>query len=134
MKTIIAKNTQSRGALNNFECHVLLPILTKALKIKKGKENAVTYQQIVNALSQHKVKANRKSIERVIKHIRMNGLIKGLLGSYNGYYVANSKEELMAYEEILLNRELALRNLRFCMQKQRTTLFTETIPKHTQLF
>lgn len=121
MKAVIAENVDS--TLTNFEEHILLPILTNVLKTKKGEENAVTYQQIVNELAQHKVKADRNSIKRVIYHIRINHLIFGLIDSYNGYYIATSEEELIAYKVKLRYRELALKKLRLFVQQQRTDFF-----------
>lgn len=88
---------------------------------------------MLDALSKCKIAVNRRSIERVIQHIRINNLIKGLMATHNGYFIANSKEELMAYEKSLLDRELSLRNLRICIEKQRAELFAETVPTHKKL-
>ena len=92
MKTTASKGIKTGRSLNNYEQNVLLPILTQGLELKKGKENAVTSYEMLDALSKCKIAVNKRSIERVIKQIRINNLIKGLMATHNEYFIANSKE------------------------------------------
>ena len=120
--------------LSVYEYNVLLPILVNALKIKKGRANAVTSTQIVEALRSHEMKVNERSVCRIINHIRMNDLIVGLMGSSAGYYITNSEQEFLNYEESLLRREEAIKEVRLCIKKQRKSMFSQLSQKHPQLF
>ena len=117
--------------LNIYEYSVLLPILVNALKTKNGKENAVTSTQIVTALRGHNMKINERNVCRIVNHIRMNDLINGLMASNVGYYISNSEEELMDYENSLLIRETSIKKLRKSIERQRLKMFT---PEQKHLF
>ena len=134
MEKKVLKGRKKRRALSQYEQNVLLPILLKGLKTKVGKENAVTRTQMLNMLSEYKVMANRRSLERVIKYIRLNHLIYGLMATNYGYYIAKTEEELIAYERSLRGRERALRDIRRSINIQRSVRFTDKVPKHTQMF
>ena len=120
--------------LNIYEQSVLLPILVNALKTKKGKKNAVTSTQIVEALRSHGMRINERNVCRIVNHIRMNDLIVGLMGSSAGYYIMSSEQEFISYEESLLSREAALKKVRLCMKRQRRSMFSQLAQKHHQLF
>lgn len=120
--------------LNKYELNVLLPILVKALEMKRGKKNAITGKEITEGLINSGVKANETQVCRIIYHIRMNDIIAGLMGSRYGYYISNSAEELMHYENNLLKRERALKEVRMSIKRQRRILHAQLAQKQIQLF
>ena len=120
--------------LTNYEQNVLLPILVKALRIKKGKKNAVTAKQMVSALQSHGLKLHESNVCRIVNYIRMNDLIVGLMASSAGYYIISSEQDFIRYEYTLMSREAALRRLRMRMERQRTVLFKEHSHMEKQLF
>ena len=122
MKKVLKTKTHP---LSNYEQNVLLPILVKGLKLKKGKNNAVTAKQIVEGLRSYGLKLNERHVCSIINFIRMNDLIVGLMGSSVGYYIISREQDFIKYEDSLLSRELALRNLRMNIKRQRRTIFTQ---------
>lgn len=120
--------------LSVYEYSVLLPIIVSALKTKKGRANAVTSTQIVEALRSYEMRINENNVCRIVNHIRMNDLIVGLMGSSAGYYIMSSEAEFLSYEESLLRREAALKKVRLCMKRQRKSMFSNLSQKHHQLF
>ena len=120
--------------LTTYEQNVLLPILMKGLEMKKGNVNAVTNKQIVQSLRKHGVKISRTSVNLLINYIRTNDLMVGLMATSFGYYITNSEKELIEYENGLLSREVALRRVRLCIQRQRRAMFKKILERQTQLF
>ena len=120
--------------LNIYEQNVLLPILVNALKIKKGRKNAVKSKQIIEGLHSHGLKIKEKQVHRIINHIRMNDIVMGLMGSSVGYYIIDSEQDFINYEDGLLKRETALRKVRMCIKRQRESKFAECLYKQEQLF
>ena len=122
------------NTLSNYEQNVLLPILIKGLEMKKGKGNAVTCKEIVHGLKSHGLKINNRDVCRLINHIRTNDLIVGLMASSHGYYITSSEEEFINYEDRLLGTEKAIRNVRLSIMRQRRNMFSQILPRQTQLF
>ena len=120
--------------LSNYDLNVLLPILIKGLEMKKEKTNAVTANQIVCGLQCNGLKINKKHVFRLISYIRQNDLVVGLMASSVGYYITNSEQELIKYEERLMKREAALKKVRMTMKRQRAAMFNKERHKQTQLF
>ena len=132
MKKELKKGTRPLG---NYDHNVLLPILMKGLEMKKGKINAVTSKQIVQGLRSQGLKINHRDVFMLINHIRTNDLIVGLMASSSdGYYITNSEQDFMNYEDTLLAREKAIRKVRMSIQRQRRTMFSQIVPRQTQLF
>ena len=131
MKKVLKEETRS---LSNYELNVLLPILMKGLKTKKGKMNAVTSKKIIDALRNQGLKINYRSVYMLINHIRMNDLIVGLMGSSTGYYIGSNEQDLIDYEVSLLRREEALKKVRMSIKRQRNSMVSLSTLREPQLF
>ena len=120
--------------ITTYDHNVLIPILIKGLEMKKGKENAVTGKGIVHGLRNAGLRIDERHVCRLINHMRINDLVVGLMASSKGYYITTNEEELIVYEESLLSREAALKDVRMSMQRQRRSMFKKIVQKQTQLF
>ena len=125
---------EKRRSLSSYEQNVLLPILMKSLKMKRGRINAVTNKQIVCGLKNHGLRTNEKNLHKLINHIRRNDLVAGLMASSVGYYIANNEQELIQYEKSLLGRETEIRKVRLSITRQRRAMFSKLSYMQTQLF
>ena len=132
MKNKMKEKTSS--SLSKYDQNVLLPILMKGLEMKKGKENAVTGKGIVYGLRNAGLRIDERRVCRLINHMRTNDLVVGLMASNRGYYITSNEEELIVYEESLLSREAALKDVRMSMQRQRRSMFVPVREKQPQLF
>lgn len=117
--------------LTEYEEAILLPLFVKALSKRIGRDNAITKGEIVDPLKKLNYKISEVRVRKIINHIRIKGIIKGLVASYEGYYVATSDKELADFEESLLGRENAIRAVRLSIRKQRLELFK---PEQQSLF
>lgn len=111
--------------LTEYEETTLLPVFVRGLVTKVGKENSITNKQIVAALKPNYI-VNDARVRKLINHIRINGLVQGLIATSDGYYIATSEQELIEYEQSLLGREAAIRAVRLSISKQRNAIFHKT--------
>lgn len=110
--------------LTEYETGVLLPVLVKGLKTKFGHAGAVTNKQIVGRLK-GSYKISEARVRKIINHIRTNDLIPGLIATSEGYFIAETEEELLEYEQSLKGREDAIREVRQSIARQRRILYEQ---------
>ena len=87
------------------ETTLILPRVIEMVKWRKGKENAVTNNKMINLLTAMGYNVTQPRIRKIINQIRMNGLVKNLLATSKGYYVSGDKKEINRY--VLSLRERA---------------------------
>jgi hypothetical protein len=64
-------------------------------------------------------------VRKLINHIRVHDLVPCLIATSQGYYIAESEQELKEYEASLLGCEEAIRNVRLSIQRQRNKKYHE---------
>lgn len=91
--------------LDDYERDVILPLLVRGLKTKIGKQQAIKNEAMISALKTRGLKKiNPARIRKIINHIRVNGLIRNLVASSNGYYIELDLEERKKYAESIRQR------------------------------
>ncbi len=111
--------------LTEYEENVLLPLVLLGLKTKIGKENAVTNRTIVQRLNIAGYTVTEPRIRKLINHIRMTDLLPGLIATSGGYFLATSEAELLDYEQSLIGREDAIKQVRLAIARQRRILYND---------
>ena len=111
--------------LTEYEENVLLPLVLRGLKTKIGKENAVTNRTIVQRLNIAGYTVTEPRIRKLINHIRMTDLLPGLIATSGGYFLATSEAELLDYEQSLIGREDAIKQVRLAIARQRRILYND---------
>ncbi len=111
--------------LTDYEQNTLLPVIMRGLRHWIGKESAVINRYIVSQL-QPTYNITEARVRKIINHIRTNDLIPGLIATSDGYFIAETEQELRDYEESLLGRELAIREVRESIARQRRQIFERT--------
>jgi len=111
--------------LTKYEENVLLPLVLRGLKTKIGKENAVTNRTIVQRLNIAGYTVTEPRIRKLINHIRMTDLLPGLIATSGGYFLATSEAELLDYEQSLIGREDAIKQVRLAIARQRRILYND---------
>lgn len=104
--------------LTPYENDVILPLIIQGLHSKVGKDKAITNQHICSVLKKLGYKLDNARLRKIINHIRVNGMVIGLVATSEGYYIAESKSELEVYLESLKGRENAIRVVRQSLEKQ----------------
>ena len=106
--------------LTEYEEMQLLPQIVRGLSLKVGKDNAVTNTAIVRGMKENlNLRTTEPRVRKIINHIRIHDLVPCLIATSQGYYVAESEQELKDYEESLLGREEAIHSVRMSIQRQR---------------
>lgn len=111
--------------LTEYEESVILPIVLRGLRNKVGKANAVTNRTIVQRLNIAGHTTTEHRIRKIINHIRMTDLLPGLIATSGGYFLATSESELLDYEQSLLGREDAIKQVRLAIARQRRILYND---------
>ena len=111
--------------LTEYEESVILPIVLRGLRNKVGKANAVTNRTIVQRLNVAGHTTTEPRIRKIINHIRMTDLLPGLIATSGGYFLATSEAEVLDYEQSLLGREDAIKQVRLAIARQRRILYND---------
>lgn len=108
--------------LNDYEQNIVMPKVVSCLKSRVGRAKAISSTKILGTyLADCMIDAAR--LRKVINYIRTKGLIKCLMATSKGYYVAENREELESYIESLQGREDSIRELRRSIRKQMNKVF-----------
>lgn len=99
-----------------------MEFIVPTLKLAYGHENAVFNQQIAESCPEE-IKPNPARIRKIINHIRQNDLVPCLIASSKGYYVAETEEELLDYEDSLRGRADAIMGVCESIERQRKMRF-----------
>lgn len=115
--------------LTDYESNVLLPLVIRGLKIRFGEKNAITNRKMTVVLRNQGYEISEARVRKIINHIRNNALVKRLIATSKGYYIATDINELGDYIDSLRGRESAIAAMRVSMEKQFDEWLWETIKR-----
>tara|TARA_R110000851_G_scaffold108617_1_gene230064 strand:- start:38244 stop:38639 length:396 start_codon:yes stop_codon:yes gene_type:complete len=90
--------------LTDEEFENILPLVVRRLKTKVGKSNSVTNRHVVKVFKRYGFALTEPRFRKIIQHIRINGLIKGVVSYGNGYFVAEKRSDIQTNIESLDKR------------------------------
>ena len=118
--------TEQTEPLTEYEEQTLLPQLVRGLRTKIGKSMSVTNKAIIEGMKKNLgLSISDARVRKLINHIRTKDLVPCLIATSSGYYIAETEQELKEYEESLLGREEAIRNVRLSIQRQRISKYQQ---------
>lgn len=109
-------NTETKP-LTEYEQN-LCPIIARGLSTKIGKDKAITNKQICTAMVNAGYKLSDSRLRKIINHIRISGMVKCVIATSDGYYIAQTREEMQSYLESLGSREQAIAAVRESLEQQ----------------
>lgn len=104
--------------LTDYERNTLLPVICRGLKNKIGEARAITNAAITKAMKGAGYQLNEARVRKIINHIRTTVMVRWLIATSKGYYIATSRQEMEDYIGSLRGREDAIRAVRESMEKQ----------------
>ena len=104
--------------LTEYERDTLLPVICRGLRNKIGEARAITNTAITKAMRGAGYQLTEARLRKIINHIRIHGMIRWLIATSKGYYIATSVDEMRQYIESLRGREEAIRAVRESMEQQ----------------
>ncbi len=104
--------------LTDYERLTLLPVICRGLSNKVGEGKAITNAAITKAMKGAGYQLNEARVRKIINHIRTTGMVRWLIATSKGYYIATSRQEMEDYIGSLRGREDAIRAVRESMEKQ----------------
>ena len=106
----------------------LLPIIN-GLRVKVGKEKAVTNKDIVRGLKANcDIKIGEARVRKMINYIRNNDIIPCLIATSKGYYIAETKDEMLDYIDSLYGRVEAIEADALSMKRQMLARWPDAPP------
>ena len=101
------------------EREVYMPPIIRGLRGKVGKQKIVTSTQIVDGLYANcNIKISAARVRKIVNHIRNNGIIPCLIATSDGYYIAETKDEMLDYIDSLYGRVEAIEAVALSMKRQ----------------
>ena len=98
--------------LNDYERLTISPLIVKGLSMKIGKENVITNGEMRKGLlNKYSIKISDARMRKIIQYIRLGGFVERLIATSKGYYVSENKEELLQYEESLMQRAASIEEI-----------------------
>lgn len=104
--------------LTEYEKAALLPVMVNCLSKHIGEGQAITNGKMCEALNGKGYNVNETRIRKLINHIRINGLVKCLVATSKGYFVATNAHELNSHISSLKGREDAIKTVRNALMEQ----------------
>ena len=104
--------------LNEYERDTLLPVICRGLANKIGEAKAITNATITKAMRGAGYELNEARVRKIINHIRTTGMVRWLIATSKGYYIATTRQEIEDYIGSLRGREQAIRAVRESMERQ----------------
>lgn len=83
--------------LTEYEEKELVPVVARGLAAKRGRHNAVTNKYICEKLTDKGYKIDGIRLRKVVNYIRIKGIVKCLIATSNGYYVAENRKQIEDY-------------------------------------
>lgn len=90
--------------LNEYELNTLLPVVARGLAAHVGRDQAVTGEHICTCLKKAGYEINGARLRKLVNYIRIHGVVKCLIATSAGYYVATRRSEVEKFTGSLRGR------------------------------
>ena len=104
--------------LTDYELNTLLPLIIEGLRHKQGEQKAITNVSMCKALQGSRYRINPPRMRAIIHHIRVNDILPFLVSTSKGYYIADSRPEIMTYIESLEQRISSISVVKNALKRQ----------------
>lgn len=94
--------------LSQYELDVVLPMLVAKICHHKGRKNAITNARLRGYMSERNATLNEPRLRKIVEHIRQTHLLPGLVAAKQGYFIAESPEEMREWLDTMKQRKNAL--------------------------
>ena len=111
--------------LTEYEEKELVPVVARGLAAKRGRHNAVTNKYICEKLTDKGYKIDGIRLRKVVNYIRIKGIVKCLIATSNGYYVAENRKQIEDYTASLKGREESIHAVRVALSDQACVAFLD---------
>lgn len=109
---------QYTGELTDYEREKLLPAVVSGMETKIGAGNAISSSEAIRKMKVAGYKIDAPRFRKILHVIRVSGLIKGIVGTSKGYYIANNPKEYGSYIKSITERCEHMISLRDALTNQ----------------
>lgn len=111
--------------LNEYELKTLMPVVARGLAAHVGRENSVTNKHICDCLTKVGYQINDARLRKIVNYIRVKGVVKCVIATSNGYYVATNKKDVAEYTDSLKGRAEAIYAVAQAVDTQASVMFAD---------
>ncbi len=107
----------TRG-LNEYEREKLLPAVIAGMRTKIGANNAISSREAIQKMKDVGYKIDGARFRKILHVIRVSGMVKGIVGTAKGYYIANNDQEWSSYMKSIIDRTNHMLSLKNALASQ----------------
>ena len=104
--------------LDQYEMKVLLPAMVNGMKTKLGERNAISATDAIKKMKEAGMKISGPRFRKIMHVIRVSGMVKGIVGTSKGYFIANTYDEWTKYLNSINERLTHIKSLRDAITDQ----------------
>lgn len=98
--------------LDEYEKSTVLPRIVSGLSLLRQSGKTLSSTRIIERLYKEGITLSGPRLRKIINHIRINHLIRGIVADDKGYWVANKPEQILEYLDGLDSRIEAITAMR----------------------
>lgn len=107
---MVTRFEEETHELTDYE-QTLVKAFVIGLGTKIGKNKIITNKEMETKMKAKGYKVNPARIRKIIHFIRVNKMVKNLVATNRGYYVATDKEDIIEYVKSLTERRNSINEL-----------------------
>ena len=111
--------------LNEYELNILMPIVARGLAAHVGRANSVTNRHICDRLTRAGYQIGDARLRKIVNYIRVKGIVKCVIATSNGYYVATNRADVSDYTDSLKGRAEAIYAVARAVDMQAEVMFVD---------
>lgn len=113
---------QDTFTLSDYEKGKILPAVVEVLQGCIGKQKAITNKKIIH-LYLNDYAINPARLRKILHYIRTKHLIRGLMATGRGYFIAESRQDFEDYIKSLDGRISSIKDLQQSIKGQMDEMF-----------
>lgn len=111
--------------LDDYEIRTVLPRIVSGLSLLKQSGKTLSSTRIIERLYKEGITLSGARLRKVINHIRINHIIRGIVADDKGYWVALKPEQILEYLDSLDSRIEAITAMRNALYEDYQEMYRE---------
>lgn len=115
--------------LDDYEKYTILPRIVSGLSLLKQSGKTLSSTRIIERLQKEGIQLTGSRLRKIINHIRINHIVRGIVADDKGYWVASQPDQILSYLDSLDSRLEAIQAMRNALYEDYQEMYRETNPE-----
>lgn len=115
--------------LDDYEKSTVLPRIVSGLSLLKQSGKTLSSTRIIERLQKEGIQLTGPRLRKIINHIRINHIVRGIVADDKGYWVASQPDQILLYLDSLDARIEAITTMRNALYEDYQEIYRETNPE-----